>query len=230
MLRFPRQLAALTGLLVFTTIYLNGTRVFAPPSANSTYLSNLNYSAESGWQSAVFGGRDRWNSMDTYRHLLGEYDEKRAYGLLNVYDEASYSRRFSELAASALHDLESFHTRAYGKRFAGQLAEELNIKALIESKSPLLIFGALAAVYTGRVIRYRLSEQIVVETRSSFSRSHFEEQYLGWRHATSGTSIGTNFGGAATSVSMSQQITPEIAVTYDKRADHSVGVRYTQGF
>lgn len=230
MQRFSRQFAALVSLLAFTTIYLNGTRVFTPPSANSTYLSNLNYSAVNGWQAAVFGGRNRWDSLDTYRHLVGEYDEKRAYGLLNAYDEAGYSRRFSDLAASALHDLESFHTRAYGKHFANQLSEELNVRALIESKSPLLIFGALAAVYTGRVIRYTISAKMILETRSSFSRTHFTEQYLGWRHRTSGTSIGTTFGGLATTISMSQQVTPELALTYDKRDEHSVGVRYTQGF
>lgn len=233
---WQRQLVIVAILTSVTSIYLNGTRVlnrFKTFDANESYLSNRGYfGTGNAWTGMLYGNQQRWGSMTSYLSLTHEYDMRRNYGLIDAYDEMSYRGRFSALAQSAVAGWQGYHLRAYGKRLTQGIADELELESLKKSGSPLLIAGVLAAAYTGRTLRYRLTEDVSMEARTDMHSTRFDGQYIGWKSqsldATAGASYSAETGSPVLNVS--KKITSDVSVNYDLGQEHSIGVQYTRGF
>lgn len=229
-----RQILVLILLVAVTSIYLNGTRIFAPSDQNH-YLSNLRYEgAGNEWNQSLFGDHGRWASMENYLRIANEYETRRAYGLLNDADEARYHRKFSQLARNALNDWQGYHMNSARGKIARELNEIPTWQSIRDSKSPpLVVAGILAAAYTGRTLRYRLGTDSTVESRTILQSARFESQYVGWSSALLGMSAGSTYGGASRGLAMSVRkvVASGVSVTYDHQTDSdSVGMVYSAGF
>jgi hypothetical protein len=230
-----RQILGLVLLFAFTAIYLNGTRIFGPSSSENTYLSNLRYEgAGNEWAHSLFGEHGRWASMENYIRLAHEYDEQRAYGLLNHADEARYHRAFRQLARSALNDWSGHEIGRMRGALLTEMDEIPTWYAIRTSKSPpMVVAGILAAAYTGRTLKYRLSPTVAVESRTILNSAHFESQYFGWSSALLGTSVGSTYDGASRGLAMSvrQDVASGVGVVYDHQMDNdAIGMVYSTGF
>ncbi len=233
---WQRQLVLITILASITSIYLNGTRILnrlKTFDANESYLSNRGYfGAGNAWTGLLYGNQSRWNSMTGYLSLMGEYDLRRNYGLLDAYDEMSYRGRFSDLANSAITSWRGYHFRTYGKKLSKNISDELELESLKKSGSPLLVVGVLAAAYTGRTLRYRLSADVSMETRTDMKESHLNGQYIGWKSQSIDATAGASYStvNRAPAFSVSKKISDDVSVSYDLGQEHSVGFLYSRGF
>lgn len=236
--RLRRQLVILLILTFVTSIYLNGTRIitsFSDRQANSSFLSNLNYFAPvNTWTSLLFGSQNQWGSMAGYLGLSTEYDMKRNYGLTNSYDEARYHQAFSALAQNAFSQWQNYQVRKYGKIVYNTLDEGLGLQELRANRSPAMVAGAVvAALYTGRTVRYRLSSDMSMESKTSMGGpSQFDGQYLGWRSASLDIAAGASYSTSSQSAvfSVQKRLTQEVSVNYDHSDENSIGVSYSKGF
>jgi hypothetical protein len=229
-----RQLIVLVLLVAVTSIYLNGTRIFAPSNQNS-YLMNLRYEgAGNEWSQSLFGDRARWASMENYLRVANEYETRRAYGLLNDADEARYHQEFSRLARNALNDWQGYHRGAIRGKVSKELGEIPEWKTILQSKSPpIIVAGILAAAYTGRTLRYRLGDASSVETRTILNSARFESQYVGWSNSLIGATVGSTYEGPSRGLAMSvrKDVAAGVSVSYDRTATAGqVGVGYSTGF
>jgi hypothetical protein len=230
-----RQLIVLLLLVAFTAIYLNGTRIFAPPEQNSAYLTNLRYEgAGNEWNKSLFGEQARWASMENYIRLQTEYDSKRAYGLLNDADEARYHGEFRGLAMNALRDWQGYHTGKLREAVGKNLDLVPSWYAIRNSKSaPVVIAGILAAAYTGRMLQYRLSDKMSLESQTILRSARFESQYIGWTNSLLGASVGSTYDNTSHGVAMSvtKAVSNGVSVNYARQIDSdAVTMVYSTGF
>jgi hypothetical protein len=226
-----RQFFSLFLLILVTSIYLNGTRIFTPGDENGSYLSNYRYSAGNNWNRLIFGGGAHWGSMTGFIRLTQEADNRRNYGLMNRAWDEHYRRAFSRVAASAIEDLENYHINSVRGKLVNGVDKVLGIQELLATKSTTVaVAGILAAAYTGRTLRYRLGDDLAVESRTGMNSSEFKNQYVGWSSKYLRASIGSTYEGGAMSVSVRKEVAAGVSVNYDKSADHSVGVGYSVGF
>lgn len=229
-----RQFSALLFLLAVTSIYLNGTRIFGPTNSLSSYLSDLSYSGPEGaWNRALFGGRERWGSMEGYLRMTAEYDHRKNYGLMDGTGEAHYHREFSRMASSALREWRGFYVGAYRRDLVTEAKEAVDWEKLRRNRSPAMVVGVVAAAYTGKMIRYRVSPRMALETRTMMHGSALANAYVGWSSTALAASAGGSYdaeNGGNVALSVRKQITSGVTVNYDKDADHSVGLSYSAGF
>ncbi|MBS1961729.1 MAG: hypothetical protein JST04_05905 [Bdellovibrionales bacterium] len=232
--KFLRQLLCLILLVAFTTIYLNGTRIFAPVDGNS-YLSNLRYEgAGNEWNRSLFGDQARWASMENYLRIANEYEMKQNYGLLSEGDEARYYQEFRQMARNALKDWKHYHYGAARDKVAQELDAIPSWYEIRRSKSPpMVVAGILAAAYSGRTLHYRLGDDLSVESRTILHSSHFESQYMGWNSALMGASLGTTYDHVNRVIAMSvaKDVGGGVGVVYNHQTgDDSLGMVYSAGF
>lgn len=232
-----RQSIVLLVLLVVTAIYLNGTRLFLMDGLNSSYFSNLRYEgAGNEWNRSLFGEQARWASMENYIRISREYEEQRNYGLLNNADEARYHAQFRALARNALSDWENYHMNTMRGKAEKAADTVPTWYAIRHSKSPpLVVAGILAAAYTGRTLRYRLSgTDSTIESRTVILQSsHFESQYFGWSNSLLGASVGSTYEGPTRGLAMNvrKEVASGVSVSYDRQIDSdAVGMVYSTGF
>jgi len=221
---------SVVALVGVTSLYLNGTRILMPE--NNGYLNDYRYSGVNTLRLGLFGGRDRWNSMDGYQHLMNEYDTQRNYGLLDRYTESCYQRSFSRLANDALTDFIKFHADNLKASMKLGFDRAIDLDGLRASRSPLLLLGVVAAAYTGRTLRYRLSSEFAFESKTTMLDSRFNRQYFGCVSSAIGASAGGNYDadGRAMSFTAHKSITSNVRMDYEKSSQHSVGVSYSAGF
>ena len=228
--RFLFRNLAVVALVAVTSVYLNGTNIFLPD--NFSYLSNYKYQGVSFYESDVFGGKKDWASMSAFTSLSDERESRKNYGLLNPYDEARYHRQFIGLASSALSELQGFHLHSLKSSASDGAKKKLAIESLKASKSPLLLVGVAAAVYSGRTMHYRLSDDLALESQTQMSHSQLSHQYLGWSSQELGASVGGVYGREDQSMSFSvrKSLSSNVGVNYDKTAENSVGINYSSEF
>lgn len=229
-----RQISAVLLLLVVTSIYLNGTRVLGPTNTLSSYLSDLRYSGPEGvWNRALFGGRERWGSMEGYLRLTAEYDHRKNYGLMDGAGEAHYHREFSRMASNALREWQGYHAGAFRKELINEAKDVVEWEKLKKNRSPAMVVGVVAAAYSGKMIRYRVSPRMALETRTMMQGSTLARAYLGWSSQALGASAGSTYdseNGGNVMLSVRKEIATGVSVNYDKAEDHAVGVSYSAGF
>ena len=225
-----RQGVILLLLVLVTFIYLNATRIFNPNGLNA-HLSNLTYfGVGNQWSSALFGDHKRWSSMQHYVSLRNEYEHQSNYGLFDHHTESRYMGRFSDLAASAFADWQSYQLKTAGKWLTQEADEYFGLESLKQSKSPVLLVGVIAAAYMGKTLRYRFDDQNQVETKTTVTDSKFNEQYLGFRSTAIDVSAGASYGVDGPTLNLRKFITKEVSVNYDHSRDRAVGVSYSAGF
>jgi hypothetical protein len=227
-----RQLVVLGSMVAITSIYMNGTRLLSPTDLNSTYLTNLRYEgAGSAWNQGLFGENGRWASMENYIRTVREYDYRKNYGLLNQHDERRYHETFQNLARSALSEWESNRIGAARNALQEQADLIPTWYEIRTSKSPpIVIMGILAAAYSGHTLRYRLTENSTIESRSTMTSSHLDNQYFGWSNALLGASVGSTFDGIDLGVSIRKEIVAGVTVNFEQAVDRAIGMTYTAGF
>lgn len=221
---------AVVALVGMTTLYLNGTRILLPENHLSTYLGDYQYRSESAWRVGLFGNRTSWNSMNSFVRLTGEYDTQHNYGLLDQYSEARYHQAFSHLAGEALSDFISFHSDTLKNGARDGFTRAINLDQLRLDHSSLVYAGVVAAVYTGRTLRYRLSSDLSLESQTLMRTDR--KQYLGWASAGLGASGGGTYDAAVGQMkySVHKNISSNVRMDYEKATDHSVGLSYSTGF
>lgn len=237
-----RQLFIIFVLSAVTGMYLNGTRVltgFSSREANYGYLSNFGYiGPENLWTRVLYRDRARWDSMEAYLSLSKEYDFQKHYGLVNAYGERRFFDRFSDSAKGAMSSWQSYQVRSHGRVVGRWIEEALSIDELRKEGSPLMLVGVLAAAYVGRTLRYRLTDDLAFESRSDFSGSRFQQQYVGWRAAPWSLTAGIWFAPESnlTTITVEKRLTNEVSLKYDHEhggavnENHSIGVNYSRGF
>lgn len=228
--KFYRVLAVIA-LVGVTTLYLNGTRIALPENSLSRFLGDFQYRSDSAWQVGLFGGRTRWNSMDHFVRVQGEYDQQRNYGLLDRYSEARYQRAFSRIADEALTEFVSFHGDQLKDGVRSGLGRAIDFEQLRQNyNSSLMVAGVAAAIYTGRTLRYRLGSDLALESQTLMRTER--KQYLGWSSVGIGASGGGTYDAIAGQMNYSfhKRLTSNVSMDYEKSTDHSVGVSYTAGF
>jgi len=235
-----RQLFFIFVLSAVTGMYLNGTRIitgFSSREANYGYLSNFGYlGPENLWSRMLYRDHARWDSMEAYLSLSKEYDFQKSYGLLNAYGERSFHDRFSQTARNSVSSWQSYQVRSHSRVVSRWIEETLSLDELRDS--PLALVGVLAAAYTGRTMRYRLTDEFAFESRSDFNGSQFDQQYFGWRAAPWRLTAGVWFAPntSATTITVEKQLTSEVSVKYGHEhgggveSNHSIGVNYSRGF
>jgi hypothetical protein len=224
------QLLALVLLVIVTAIYLNGTRILGP-TENFKYLSDLgNREGPSAWNEYMYGKPGSWGSMSAYEALDREYERERNYGLLDHETEAAYRRKFQALAQNALKSWQRYQADTLAKGLTRKLDERFEIKSFFEGNSPLMALGIVAAAYTGRTMRYHLSDRSTIESRTLMEGSKLTSQYLGYSNRLLAASLGATYAEGHGSLVVSKAITPEVSVNYQNSGDHAVGVTYSRGF
>ncbi len=234
MRRYLRQISAVALLVSVTAIYLNGTKIGMRGRTVSSYLSDLRYSGTEGvWNRALFGGRERWGSMQAYLRLTAEYEYRKNYGLLDGNDEVHYHREFGRMASGALRELRGHHMGNYRRQALNEVKDAIGWEELRKNRAPAMVAGVVAAAYTGRMIRYRVSPRVAFESRTQMQGRSLAQAYLGWQDTKMGASAGSSYDSESgeVAVSVRKHLTSGVSMNYDLASDNNtVGLSYSAGF
>ena len=165
---------ALTGLfLLFATSFLffNTTRILQDRKSGyvqddfwsqSSILYNTKYQAKA-WNLNEFMFGNSGRSRAAYNQFLSiqsQYESQKNFGLVNAYTEQMYYLEMSAMSQNTLQLIQQNQAEnireALGKSAAKEYLTDPNYSFL---KSPATVVGALAAFYTGRVIRFSLNDE-----------------------------------------------------------------------
>jgi hypothetical protein len=240
MKRWQKKLSIIGLLGVITVVYLNGTRVLKIPgltsrSDNGGYLMDLGYFApqDGSFNQFIFGS-NTYGGMNSYVSLMNDYDMKRNYGLLDAHSEAAHNGQLNSMARSAFGSWQGHQMKSYGKKIGLVADDALGLRSLRDSKSPVLLVGLLAAVYTGRMLRFDINSDIAMESQTHMdSQNHLQRQYVGWRSHALDASAGASYSndGQASEITLRKRISSEVSVNYGiSDQNQSVGIMYSKGF
>lgn len=235
---FHRQLVALAVLTTATVVFLNGTRLGVRDSRfgmGDGYLGNTNYFADPSnpYLGLLFGQKKSWDSMGSFLALTNDYDMRRNQGLMNSYGQASYNAQFGALAESAVLSWQNQQIGFAGKFFAQEADQALGVQALRRKKSPVMIAGLFLAMYAGRTLRYHMTEDVSLESRTKMdSSSHLNSQYVGWKSNTLEASLGATYSTQSQTpgLNLQKKLTRDVSVNYETGNQQAVGVSYSRGF
>jgi len=239
MKKVQKQLVIIGVIGAITAIYLNGTRVLKIPgltsrSGNSGYLMDLGYFApQSGSFNQLVFGSNSYSGMSSYVSLMNDYDMKHNYGLLDAQGEAAHMDRLHSMAKSAFNSWQTAQTKNYGKKFGLVAEDALGLQSLRDSKSPILFVGLLAAVYSGRTLRFDFNGDIAMESQTQMDQGSLESQYVGWRSKALDASAGASYtnDGQTAEISLRKRLSSEVSVNYGiSDQNQSIGITYSKGF
>jgi hypothetical protein len=249
-------------LFLITAIYFNGTR-FLPNEAdfrdNLKYLSDLKFRGlkDASINQFLFGSEGLGNFSEKYYSLEREYDYQRKWGLLDASSERVFYNRHSQLSQEALGAMKGYHESYWSKALTKGIKDKLDLTGM---KTPGMILLAAAAIYTGRTLEQKVSDNVLLKSRTSMNNAHFMGQTIGVESPLASGSleycdadykvglsktIGLISASAGASyaiqsqtrtLNFSKQLTEHVGVSYDQAnsqqapTSHTLGIGFSTGF
>ena len=167
------------GLSFLTLIYLNGKRIKNPfldsDFENSSYLSDTTYFGTAGFSNQyllIFGSEDL-ATRAAFESMSQDYELKSHYGLLNINGERAFNQQFLKFSETAFDNYQKSRAHLAAKGATSKLS------AFSDLKTPAAIMAFMAAMYTGRMVEYRASNDLRIRSQSLISDNRVNHQYLG---------------------------------------------------
>ncbi len=263
---YRRLLVPFTILGVLSCIYFNGTLTQRTNGSNgqlSGLLSNLTYQFTgydlNRW---IFGDKKQSNAFARYENAYRDYEWRRNYGLVDVYAEQAYYQNLVDVSFQGLYEVQNYQAGIYGDRLSRNADQAIkdNPNAVRYLRTPGAVVGALASLYVGRKLSYRLADELVFESQTLVRdtqnrRVHFGlngplfntalDLVVGGPRAAisrSFASVGMSAGASrglsdqSTTLSVTKNITESINLSYDHsqsqvtQDNHTVGIGFSKGF
>lgn len=178
-----RAWLSVAGLAVFLSIYLNGKHVLRKIpgvdffAENASYLASNTYrDSDTNWFS-VLTGYDSNTRGDRSRLLTDSVEERRVRGLYNLGDQAAYHARYQQLSQEALGEVYRRTASTQTKKVSeGVQRESQNNENLRPLRTPAAIMAGMVMVYSGKTIKYSLSDSFKLSSRTKMSQNRLDSQ------------------------------------------------------
>lgn len=219
-----RAWLSVAAMAVILSVYLNGKHVIRKIpgvdyfAENASYLVSDSYrESDTNWFS-ILTGYDSRLVIDRSRLLTDAIEERKVRGLYNLGDQAAYHAKYQQLSQEALGEVYRRASTTHSQKLADRVQRESdsneNLRPL---RTPAAVMAGMVMVYSGKTIRYSLSDSFKLSSRTKMTQNRLDSQQF----AMDGDGIGTLFeyvdtaapvyerqGGEAMKVSVYRDIKP----------------------
>jgi len=181
--RKMRAYLILSGMSVGSVLYFNGTLVKRIPGVDifrsSTQTAYGALVPPINWNQVLMGTSIDSAATQRVGLMLDRIEREKSWGRVGLASQGTYYQELASVSEESISSVSRLIGRTQAQRVgrSGNKAIEQN-EDLQSLRTPAAIVAGMTAIYTGRMLRYKVSDDFRLASRSDFSQNQFNGQQL----------------------------------------------------
>jgi hypothetical protein len=131
------------------------------------------------WDKVLMGSEQNGAAIQRLSLRLDQIEREKSWGRVGLANQGSYYSEMRSIAEHSIHQVSRMIARTYGRSLARFGEENLEKNEDLEVfRTPGAIAAGLAAVYTGRMVRYSLTNDIQLGSSTQIEQNRFQGQRI----------------------------------------------------